>query len=187
MLDHKQKEFVTKIYDQTCKAFDKTLDPDVLKMQVEDLSDLNFESILSAISAYRRDGKNVMWPRASKIRELVNPKQSKDGMANEAASRIRKAISDFGWFNSEKARAFIGELGWAVVDRAGGWQYLCESHGVELNQLTFHAQARDLAKAIVESSELGIHNQPIGLSEAKNNSQLNNILKLTGIKEMPKG
>lgn len=186
MLTVTEKNNISQLYAATCKAFDKTLEPEVLKMQVEDLSDLDYLQIVDALTAYRRDGKNIHWPRANKLRELIIPKQSKESLANEAASRIRKAISDFGWCNSTKARAYIGELGWAVVERAGGWQFLCENHGVDLNQLTFHAQARDLAKAIIESSELGIHDQPIALPDIKNKPQIDNLIKLTGMKEIPK-
>jgi len=184
MLSYDQKKEVAKYYENTCKAFDKILDTEVLKMQVEDLADLDFQDILKALATYRRDGKNTVWPRASKIREIVNPKQSKEAMANEAASRIRKAITDFGWCNSGPAKESIGELGWTVVERAGGWQYVCENHGLDLNPLTFHAQARDLAKAVIESSELGIHDQPIGLPEPKINTFINNLVE---IKQIPKG
>lgn len=186
MLTVEQKKHITQIYDNTCKAFDKILDPDVLRMQIEDISDLDYGSIVNAISVYRRDGKNVTWPRASKIREIINPKQSKESMSNEAASRIREAITKFGWCNIEQAKTFVGELGWAVVQRSGGWQYVCENHGLELNPTTFHAQSRDLAKSMAESAELGIFNQPIGIPERKSIFDSNDLMKVISLKEIPK-
>lgn len=150
MLTNEQKTEIARIYALTCKAFDKTLDADVLKMQVEDLSDLDFEQIKKALENYRIDEKSTIWPRAGKIRALVNPVMSADAVANEAASLIREAISKFGWPNGSEARKFVGELGWAIVERSGGWSSLCENHGLSINPLTFHAQSRDLAKAIIE-------------------------------------
>lgn len=184
MMNENQRKELALVIVSTAIYFGRQLERSVVALMVSDLEDLDFEKVISAYSIYRRDGKNSTFPLPGKIREMINPKQSKDGLANEAASRIRKAISDFGWCNSEEAKAFIGELGWAVVERSGGWQYVCENHGLDLNPLTFHAQARDLAKSIAESSELGIHDQPIALPENKNKMQIDNILKLTNIKEI---
>jgi len=173
-----EKNKLSKIYDSTCKAFDKILDSEVLKMQIEDLSDLNFNQVVYALSKYRTDAKNNTWPRANKIREIINPTRTHETMANESASRIRKAISDYGWCDPTGARNYIGELGWQVVNRAGGWQYICENHGVLLSPLTFHAQARDLAKSICESEILGFGDQPVALPDAKNKAGINDVIKL---------
>lgn len=166
MMTPNEKNEIGKLYSTTCKAFDKILDHDVLRMQIEDLCDLNFHDVVSALNQYRRNPKNTQWPRANKIREIVNPNQSVEGMANEAASRIRSAISKFGWPNPTDAKAYIGDLGWLIVERSGGWQYLCENHGIDLNPLTFHAQARDQAKAISESSNAGNFDKPVMIEKA---------------------
>lgn len=159
MLNNDEKNKLSSIYAATCKAFDKVLEPEVLKMQIEDLSDLTFEQISIALKKYRNDEKSITWPRASKIRAIINPTLSIDSSANEAASRIREAISKFGWCNSLEAQKFIGELGWAIVERFGGWSYLCQNHGLDLNPLTFHAQARDTIKAVLEK-KIKIDNVP---------------------------
>lgn len=186
MLTVNEKNQLTKIYADTCKSFDKILDPDVLRMIIEDLSDLDFAQIINALHLYRRNEKSIYWPKANQIRALVNPTQSVDTLANEAASRIRAAVPMFGWPNPIEARAYIGELGWGIVERNGGWQYLCENLGVDLSQLTFHAQARDLAKAMIESEKAGLGNRPVGLPEPENKNQIGNIAKLIQMKEFPK-
>ncbi len=189
MLSNIEKNQLGQIYAATCKAYDKTLESDVLKMQIEDLADLSFDQIAAALMSYRRDEKNTQWPRASKIRAIVNPVQSPDTMANEVASRVRSAIPMFGWPNPQEARAYIGELGWAIVERNGGWQYLCENLGVELSQLTFHAQARDLAKAMIESEKLGLGNMPISLpapAEKIQIEKLNNLSNCYGVLDYDK-
>jgi hypothetical protein len=182
MMTNNEKTELAKIYAATCKAFDKSLEPDVLRMQIEDLSDLDFSKVVAALAKYRQDEKSITWPRAGKIRALVNPLMSRDSLANEAASRIREAIGLFGWPNGDQARKHIGELGWMVVERSGGWSYLCENHGVELQPLTFHAQARDLSKAILESKEVGVLDQPIQIEKSESNVlDFKNLLK-----EVPK-
>lgn len=169
MLTTSEKNELSKIYAATCKAFDKVLEPDVLKMQIEDLADLGFEQILSALKIYRSDEKNLYWPRASKIRAIINPTLSLDSASNEAASRIREAISKFGWCNGGDAEKFIGGLGWDIVQKSGGWKYLCENHGINLSPLTFHAQARDLAKSLIESKNKGISSEPIQIESQNKN------------------
>ncbi len=181
MLTTHEKNELSKTYASTCKIFDKVLEPDVLRMMVEDLSDLDYNQILTALNQYRRDEKNTQWPRASKIRAIVNPKQSTESLANEAASRVRSAITKFGWCNPSQAKDYIGDLGWEIVTRSGGWGYVCENHGLELNPLTFHAQARDLAKSIIESAHLGKHDQPIQIPDS-NKQQISNVTKLITIK-----
>ncbi|WP_289460478.1 hypothetical protein, partial [Klebsiella pneumoniae] len=69
--------------------------------------------------------------------------------AQEVSGRIREAISKFGYANQQDAREYIGSLGWKVVERFGGWIYLCENHGLDLNPLTFFAQARDSVISII--------------------------------------
>ena len=168
MMTDQQKSALGVYIANTAQFYSKEFSKAVVSMMVQDLEDLDFNKIIDAYTRYRRDGKNVFFPMPAKIRDLVNPTQSKETLANEAASRIRKAIGDFGWCNPLEARGYIGELGWAVVERAGGWSYVCENHGVDLNPLTFHAQARDLAKSMAESSELGVFDQPISLPKPTN-------------------
>jgi len=191
MLTANEKTEIAKIYSATCKQFDKILEPDVLKMQVEDLADLDFEKIIQALHEYRRDSKNNQWPRANKIRQIVNPIASDDSVANEVASRIRYSVSKFGHCNRNEAMEYIGEMGAAIIERMGGWQYICENLGLALNPATFHAQCRDVAKSIQEQAKLGIYNQPIGISLQSQPAQLNKaqniILELANKKSMQGG
>ena len=92
-----QKSEVARLYNATCKVFDKVLDSDVLKMQVEDLADLPFEKVMRALIDYRRNPKNTIWPRANKIREIINPKIDTKDLAVELSRKIDKAISKYGW------------------------------------------------------------------------------------------
>ena len=178
---NEEKREFSNAYIYTCKLYDKDIDFNTSKMILADLEDLSFENCMKALLEYRRNPKNRFWPKPNDIRGIISPIQSPETKANEAASRIREAISKFGWCNSLPAREYIGELGWKVVERSGGWQYVCENHGLDLNPLTYHAQARDLAKSLLESHSANKYDQPIGIPQPKEPSGLspiNDVLKL---------
>jgi VCBS repeat-containing protein len=182
MMNQQERNELATSLAYMCEYYNRQMSKQALQMMVEDLSDLSFTEVNLAMTTYRRDPKNFTFPLPAKLRDIVNPSQSIDGMANEAASRIRSAIGKFGWPNPQQAKEYVGELGWLVVERSGGWQYVCENHGVDLNQLTFHAQARDQAKAVIESSKIGKLDQPVMIGEAIPKT-ISNILQ---IKAMPK-
>lgn len=158
--------------------------------------DEGLEIILSAIDRYIEDAKNKVFFSPATLRPYLRPELSPEAKSNEVASRIRSAIGKFGWPNPEDARAYIGDLGWKVVERFGGWQALCENHGVDLSALTFHAQARDTVRGLIESNNLGLFDKPIGIEfkeqrnedfllSDKKNEQISNLLSHLKNKEMP--
>lgn len=49
--------------------------------------------------------------------------------AGEAWSRVRKAISQWGYYRPDEARAALGEEIWRAVEMVGGWQELCVGDG----------------------------------------------------------
>ncbi len=49
--------------------------------------------------------------------------------AGEAWARVRKAISWYGYYRPDEARAALGEDIWHAVEMVGGWQELCMSEG----------------------------------------------------------
>lgn len=101
--------------------------PDVvIEMYAEDLIDLPLESLREAFKAIRRDPKITRFPLPAQIRDRIQPADVDELNAAEAAARIPEAIQRFGWPNPELAREFIGELGWRVVQRDGGWRNVCQ-------------------------------------------------------------
>lgn len=189
----KLKEVIT----LTAAYYGFNLRPEVLLMYVEDLADYPENDVIAAYQSYRKNPKNRVMPLPAQIIGLLNPELSPDAKAIEVANRIRSAIGKYGWPNPNDARAYIGELGWKVVERAGGWNYICENHGLDLNPLTFFAQSRDSAKSILESANVGEFDRPIGieLKEQKNpdmilndkkREQALNLLNHLKNNEMPK-
>lgn len=129
----------------------------------------NLENYLSALQSYVTDKKHSKFPAPFQLAQYLGNELTAESAALEVAGRVRQAVSEFGWIAPEKARAYIGEVGWTFVQRYGGWQYLCENLGTEIPVATFFAQARDGAKGIIESAHKGVFNQPIQLPEPKNN------------------
>ena len=146
-----------------------------------------FDVFAQALDSYSKDSKNKFFPAPANLNQYINPETSPDARANEIASKIRQAISEIGYVSPTRAHLFIGDVGWQVVQRSGGWQYLCENHGATLSPLTFYAQSRDTAKAIIENNKindsstkdfvLGYENKKTDIEI--NDSKRDQILKLS--------
>lgn len=157
----------------TASYYGKRLEPDVLTMMCDDLSDLPLTACVDAYAKYRRDSSNRFFPLPAQIRDIISPATSPDDEAREAAGRIIQAIAKFGWCNESRAKLFVGSLGWEVVQRFGGWPSVCELQNKNVG--TFQAQARDLAKSVSVRALNGSLDRPPELP--KLSELLNNTLK----------
>jgi len=117
-----QKKLFAQSFVLTAKNYDKEIGFDLAKMITDDMSDLDFEACMKALVTYRRDPKNKFWPKASDIRQIVDPQLDAKDAARNTASRIVQAVTKFGYMQSQSAKEFIGSAGWAAVKRWGGWQ-----------------------------------------------------------------
>jgi hypothetical protein len=139
------RQQLAKTIKATATYYGRSLEPEVLTMMCDDLADLDAGKCMQAYANYRRNPRNKTFPLPAQIRELVNPEQfvSAEAKAREIAARIVGAIPKYGWNNGREAQVYIGPEGWAAVQRAGGWQYLCENVGVGIHATTLQAQLRD--------------------------------------------
>lgn len=121
----------------------------VLGLYAEDLADISEEDVVLAYQAYRRNPKNTRFPLPAAIRAIVNPEEfiSPEQKAAEVAARISGAIVNYGYNNAREAAEFIGPMGWDVVQKQGGWSYLCENHGTTISPSAFQAQVRNQLEA----------------------------------------
>lgn len=119
---------------------------------------------------------------------VIRPEALIDAEAREAASRVICAVSKFGYSQPEAAKEWMGSLGWFIVDRAGGWNNLCEFLDHD-NQGMHEAQFRELAKAQILRSRAGITSTPSLPMSEQNNSVALNSASQTGdlIKELCSG
>ena len=121
------------------------------------LSDEEFKTACGQVGIRFR---NV--PPPIEFMRIVRPEIDIDAEANESAARITGAIAMFGYTNPKEAEAYIGALGWSVVEKFGGWQHICEN--LLANQTgTFRAQIRDVTKATIQRQKIGRAELPPGL------------------------
>ncbi len=162
---------IAKMLIDMAKFYSYELESRQLEMYVGVLSQFPQEAVLKAGRDYVHNLKNTKFPIPphSIMAEFLPKEASPEHLAKEAAGRILQAVSKFGWPNPNEAQAFIGELGWRVVERFGGWSTVCANLGVSMSTDTFYAQARDLCRSTLELGAAGIHDQPIGLEAPKGN------------------
>lgn len=128
--------------------------PEQLDMFIEDLLDLSPDELTRAVYAYRNDPESRFFPRPAQLKALLKP--SDDVQARDVAARIATALGRFGGRdNLEKAKAFIGELGWQVVRMQGGWEELSSIPSMS-ELVNRQAQWRELAKSVTVRHKLGI-------------------------------
>lgn len=143
--DEKQK--LKALIVATAMYYGHEIEDTVLSLYVEDLEDLEFPAVARAIGEVRRDPKTTRFPLPAVIRDRIAPVDLSDADAKEAASRIVQAVAKFGWCNPNSAQSFIGELGWFIVQRQGGWLNVCQMTD-HRNLTSLQAQWRDLGASI---------------------------------------
>lgn len=136
-----------------------------------------YQEYMKAFTRFATDKKNQRFPIPAQIIALMGDQLSVETQAVECASRIRAAVGKFGWAQPTEAKNYIGDLGWLVVGRSGGWTYLCENLGASLSVLTYQAQARELAKSLLEQNKLGVLDQPMQLQKPEQKAGLNQGLQ----------
>lgn len=149
------KQRLKEIIILTANYYQRTMNSQILEMFLEDLEGYDEESVVEAYRAYRKDPRNKTFPLPAQIIEIMNPRVSTDSQAQEIAGRITESISRFGYVGGVKAREYIGEIGWSVVQRFGGWAEVCRDHGVSIQPGQFFAQTRDMIKAKIEIDKAG--------------------------------
>lgn len=153
----------------------------VIAMYAEDLADLPQDLCITAYSKYRRNPKNKTFPLPAAIREIVCPEDniSIEAQAREIAARICGAIPKFGWCNQNEAMNHIGPAGWQTVERQGGWNYICQNMGININPTSFQAQIRDQIAANLQYGSLALEAKIHSLPSPTGLMQLGEIMKHT--------
>lgn len=167
----------------TASYYGRTLSEPVLRMYLEDLADLPAPAVIEGYKTWRRNPKNVHFPLPAQIRGIVSPGIDPESAAREVAARITGAITKHGWSNQAKARESIGEVGWAIVERQGGWMHLCQNHGVTIDPSSFQAQAREQAKSLLTHSPEAMA-EMIGLAPGVKRGEMQSIGEI--LKLIPK-
>lgn len=165
------KQFSTYMY-AIAQVLNIELKPETIRMYYQILKehDLNKVNVaLNSILIELYPGQKFPTPR--QIIEKFKPVIDDESQAKEAASRIVESVSRFGWNNIDRARAWIGELGWAVVQRQGGWIEVCTtlSHN---NIGILQAQWRELAKSMCVRARQGLLDIPPDIPKAEKKGEM---------------
>lgn len=154
-----EKKRLKKIIVGTGTVYGKEYTDGALLMIVDDLSDLAFDDVSEAYRKCRMDHMRRFAPLPAEIRHIVNPQENDEDEARDSAARIVAAVSRFGWANQLPAREFIGELGWMVVERQGGWATIC-GELTDQNIGMLQAQFRELAGSLRRRAKIGLLHVP---------------------------
>lgn len=163
---------IKKLLIGLAEYFRTTLTPMQLSMYAEDLEDLPLEAIGQAMRQIRRNASERFMPMPSQIRELVSGNARDEAL--EASNRILEAMAKYGYVNPDRAKLFIGELGWRVVEREGGWEALCQRTSSD-DLPILKAQWRELAAATLRRGASGIDSRAPSLTRSDNKQQLTSI------------
>lgn len=201
MMTPQQVQELKKSLSLTAAYFQQQILDPVVVMYAQDLADLEFTDVMRALQEIRREKNRRHMPLPADIREKVNPTVSARSIADDVANRIigsfRKHGNSWptGYFTShtpegryfeavtsaglktfatfeEAAIAEIGEVGWVVLKRMGGYSAACrEWENVEA-VTTLRAQIRDLANSVLEQAKAGTLYQPPALPEPQERAKL---------------
>lgn len=153
-----------------------------IKAIAEDLGRLPFEETLSALSKLRRKGK---FPTVAEIEAIAAPTLDPIDDAREVSSLIVYAVSRHGWCNPEKAREHIGDVGWEIVKRLGGWASLCETMNTR-NQSYLTTQITQMAESLIKRHALGLADKRPAFA-IKHDAQPAQVFPLFLTKSIPTG
>ena len=160
-----------KLILQNAALYDAQMNEMKLALYAQLLKDVPIRECARAFHHFANEKGRRFLPMPADILDFLDPKRDPKIEAREAASRVIEAISKFGYPSPEKAKAYIGELGWRLVERFGGWQTLCEQTGVDMNVNTLLAQMRDVGEAMSTRYEKGYGDEAPSLTENKKHIQ----------------
>lgn len=109
------------------ETFGVTLVPTRLQIYVGVLGDLPLEDVKRAISAILRDPEIKFFPLPAVIREKVCGGMPLMAAAQELLARCIYAAGKFGYYDSEGAHQYLGDLVWNALPGPTGWREWCSA------------------------------------------------------------
>jgi hypothetical protein len=158
--------------------YDAPMNEARLRVFACDLEDLPVEAVEQVYRKLRQEKGRRQMPLPGEVRSQIAPEEvSEEDLARNAVSRLIEAVAKFGWINPFGAKSHIGELGWLVVQREGGWTRVCEELNTD-NLPTLRAQWRDLAISLARTAKAGkLHQAPALPQSAEVRALVNGSLK----------
>lgn len=139
------------------EIYGRQFSKDSISLMANALMDLDGKRVLDALNKYMEDPKSRTFPMPGQIRDLVNPGVREEDVVNMAVARICEAMSKFGSYNHEQAKAYVGELGWEIVKRDGGWLDICCTDSSDMS--IRKSQWRKIGESVYRMSAAGQLNE----------------------------
>lgn len=149
----KRQEFLTKLsaLAEMCGA---TLTPDIVGLYDQNLLSLGYEKLTEALNSLIINRKaQDRFPSIRDIRDLCEPGiHTIESASQELLQRTMEAVTRFGSYDPEGARAYMGEEAWAALPGYRGWEEYCMAGDTDLGGLPIavaRSQLRDRIKSRV--------------------------------------
>lgn len=143
----------------------KELDDWGLSIYVEDLSQFEGEAFARVLHRLRAAYKERTLPTVKELEDAALQRATGKNDVDEAVARICTAIRTIGGNNHVRAMEFVGELGWAIVSRYGGWQAVC-SVETEKDLAVMRSQMKSTGESVRERASLGVLSQAPALPDS---------------------
>ena len=146
-MDQNERNILSKKLLEIAFLYGKEITPEFISMFISSMDNffkMRLAKYLGALEKYTGDSKNKFFPTPIALREYLDPKLDESDNAKLLSLKINESVSRFGYSNYELAMNYLGPIGKRVVERFGGWNYLCENLGSNIQVGTFIAQAREV-------------------------------------------
>jgi hypothetical protein len=143
-MNQNEKSQLALIYSAVSSYYGQKLPDQVLRLYIEDLEDLPFEQVTSALKAIRRDSRTKACPLPAQVRSRIRPDLDPEQESHIIANEIVEAIRVAGPYRSPN----ISEVAREVVKMEGGWEQVCEMVDND-NVGMFKSQWRKLAESLI--------------------------------------
>lgn len=128
-----------------------TLNPIVVGLYDEALRPHGYEQVNAALKKLAASTtKRTGMPAIADVLEALGVRAEKPSLSEQAeliACNIEHSFRH-GYNFPERGREELSDLEWRIVERKGGWVKAVEEFEDSLNPTAYHAQLRDLAKAM---------------------------------------
>lgn len=136
------------------EAFGTQLTPGRVATYCEALAELQGRDLDALYRAILRTSS-----RFPSVKEVFDAAETNETGGTLIANKIHEAVGRFGWNNAQEAAQWLGPQCWNIVQRLGGWPYLCENMNAR-NVHMFVAQTRDLVKEVDYTEKTDIDSPP---------------------------
>jgi hypothetical protein len=149
-MTEQEKQQLKVSYVKTALYYGQQIADVALQVYIEDLEDLPYLDVETALVEFRRDPRMKGYPLPAQIRAKLRPKMDPSQESELIASEILEAIGRVGPYRIPLLSPVARDL----VRREGGWQHVCEMVTDESIPM-FRAQWRRLAESLLIRGDRG--------------------------------